>query len=64
VTLTDGGEPERIPAQLVTANLFSTLGIPLHRGHGLEAADDQVTAALSRSSVKRSGAGGIRKTPA
>src|SRR5678815_5788964 len=29
-TLTDGGDPERISAQLVTATLFSTLGIPLH----------------------------------
>jgi len=46
VTLTDGGgEPERISAQLVTANLFATLGIPLHRGHGFEIEDDKVSAA-------------------
>ena len=40
-----GGEPERISAQLVTANLFATLGIAPHRGHGFEAADDNVPAA-------------------
>jgi len=45
VTLTDGSEPERISAQLITANLFSTLGIPLHRGHGFEIEDDKVSAA-------------------
>jgi predicted permease len=44
-TLTDGGEPERVSAQTVTANLFATLGTPPQRGRGFEAADDQPSAA-------------------
>jgi predicted permease len=45
VTLTDGGEPERLAAQLVTANLFSLLGTLPHRGSGFSSADEQVSAA-------------------
>jgi predicted permease len=44
-TLTDGGEPERISAQLVTANLFPLLGEQPQRGRSFEAADDQVASA-------------------
>ena len=39
-TLADGGEPERVAAQLVTANLFALLGTTPDRGRGFEAADD------------------------
>jgi len=45
VTLTDGGEPERVPGQLITANLFPLLGVQPQRGHGFEDADDVVGAA-------------------
>jgi putative ABC transport system permease protein len=41
VTLTDGGEPERIAAQLVTANLFPLLGQPLQLGQGFSDNDDR-----------------------
>jgi putative ABC transport system permease protein len=44
-TLTDGGEPERIAAQMVTASLFPLLGIQPQRGSGFSPADDQVSAA-------------------
>jgi predicted permease len=43
-TLTDGGEPERIAAQLVTWNLFPLLGAQPQRGRGLDAADDEMSA--------------------
>jgi predicted permease len=45
VTLTDGGEPERVPAQLITASLFPLLGVQPQRGHGIEESDDVVGAA-------------------
>ena len=45
VTLTDGGEPERIGAQLITANLFPLLGLQPQRGHGFSGEDDRVAAA-------------------
>ena len=41
VTLTDGGEPERISAQLVTANLFPLLGTPPQLGQGFSDNDDR-----------------------
>lgn len=44
-TITDGGEPERISTQLVSANLFALLGETTQRGHGFETADDQIHAA-------------------
>jgi predicted permease len=44
-TITDGGEPERISTQLVTANLFTLLGETTQRGHGFEPTDDQIHAA-------------------
>ncbi len=45
-TLTDTTtEPERVSVQLVTANLFPTLGVQPERGHGFEDADDRVAAA-------------------
>ena len=45
VTLNDGGEPERVVAQLVTANVFPLLGIGPQRGRGFDPADDQLSAA-------------------
>ena len=45
VTLTDGGDPERIAVQRVTANLFPTLGVAPQRGRGIDTADDQLPAA-------------------
>ncbi len=44
-TLTDGGEPERVATQLVTAGLFPLLGIQPQRGPGFSAEDDRVSAA-------------------
>ncbi len=44
-TLTDGGGPERIAADLVTANLLPMLGVQPQRGRGLDASDDEVSAA-------------------
>lgn len=44
-TLTDGGEPERMATQLVTADLFETLGTRPQIGRGFEAADDRIAAA-------------------
>jgi len=44
-TITDGGDPERISTQLVTANLFALLGETTQRGHGFEPTDDQIHAA-------------------
>ena len=41
VTLTDGGEPERMAAQLVTANLFPLLGKPPQLGQGFSDNDDR-----------------------
>ncbi len=43
-TLNDGGEPERVSAQLVSANLFSTLGVAPGRGRSFDAAEDQLSA--------------------
>jgi len=45
VTLTDGGEPERIGAQQVSARLFSILGVAPQRGRDFEPADDRISAA-------------------
>jgi predicted permease len=44
-TLTDAGEPERVSTQLVTANLFTTLGTSPQRGRGFASTDDQTAAA-------------------
>jgi predicted permease len=40
LTLTDVGDPERVPAQLVTANLFPMLGLAPQQGHGFDGAHD------------------------
>jgi predicted permease len=45
VTLTDGGEPERLGAQQVTAGLFTILGVAPQRGRDFEPGDDQISAA-------------------
>src|SRR5262245_14900729 len=39
--LTGNGEPERLTAGLVSAELFSTLSVPLALGRGFTAAEDQ-----------------------
>jgi putative ABC transport system permease protein len=44
-TLIDGGEPERVSAQTVSAGLFGVLGSSPQRGRGFEAADDRASAA-------------------
>jgi predicted permease len=44
-TLSDGGEPERFRGQLVTANLFATLGVHPLLGHAFSADDDRANAA-------------------
>ena len=44
VTLTDGGEPERIATQQVTAGLFPMLGVAPQRGRPFEPGDDQISA--------------------
>lgn len=59
-TLTDGGEPERVSVQGISASLFPMLGVQPQRGHNLEPSDDQPAAAGSCSSATRSGAGGTR----
>ncbi len=40
VNLTGGGEPERLPAGSVTANLFTTLGVTAQLGRTFSAAED------------------------
>ena len=44
-TLTDGGEPERVSVQGVTASLFPMLGVDPQRGRTLEPRDDLIAAA-------------------
>jgi putative ABC transport system permease protein len=44
-TLTDVGDPERIPAQLVTANLFPMLGLAPERGQAFDAAHELTSGA-------------------
>ena len=45
LTLTGGSEPERIPAQMASANLFDTLGVSVKAGRELLPSDDQKGAA-------------------
>src|SRR5215471_7915598 len=45
--LTGNGEPERLTAGLVSAELFSTLGVPPALGRGFTAAEDQPNGALA-----------------
>src|SRR5436190_1377927 len=46
LTLTDRvADPERVASQIVTANLFPTLGVQPQRGHGFEDGDDKIAAA-------------------
>src|ERR1700719_1608600 len=45
LTLTGASEPERIPAQMASANLFDTLGVSVKAGRGLLPSDDQKGAA-------------------
>jgi putative ABC transport system permease protein len=41
VTLTDQGEPERLPGGAITASMFSVLGLPPLAGRGFRADDEQ-----------------------
>ena len=41
VTLSGAGEPERLPAQMTTANLFTTLGINVSEGRTFTAEEDR-----------------------
>jgi len=41
VTLSGAGEPERLPAQMATANLFSTLGINVTEGRSFTPEEDK-----------------------
>jgi predicted permease len=41
VTLSESGEPERLPAQMATANLFNTLGISVTEGRTFSAEEDR-----------------------
>ena len=41
VTLSGSGEPERLPVQMATANLFSTLGINVTEGRTFSPEEDK-----------------------
>ena len=44
VTLTDHGEPERLPGSVITASMFRVLGLPLLAGRGFRAEDERLGA--------------------
>jgi putative ABC transport system permease protein len=44
VTLTDHGEPERLPGYAITASMFRVLGLPLLAGRGFHADDERPVA--------------------
>ena len=64
VTLTDHGEPERLPGSAITASMFRVLGLPLLAGRGFRAEDErpgaQRVAVIAR---RRSGGGASAATP-
>jgi putative ABC transport system permease protein len=41
MTLAGSGEPERLPAKMLTAGLLPLLGVPIETGRGFTAADDR-----------------------
>ena len=41
VTVTGAGDPERVPAKMITADLLPLLGVPIERGRGFTGADDR-----------------------
>ncbi len=41
MTMTGAGEPERVPAKMVTATLFPILGVSVAEGRAFDAADDR-----------------------
>ncbi len=41
VTLTDNGDPERLPGSAITASMFRVLGLPLLAGRGFRAEDER-----------------------
>jgi hypothetical protein len=41
VTLSGAGEPERLPGQMTTANLFTTLGVNVTEGRTFTAEEDR-----------------------
>jgi putative ABC transport system permease protein len=40
MTITGSGEPERVPAKMITANLLPLLGVSIEQGRGFSAAED------------------------
>ncbi|HWI16987.1 MAG TPA: ABC transporter permease [Vicinamibacterales bacterium] len=41
MTITGTGEPERVPAKMITANLLPLLGVPIEQGRGFAEQDDK-----------------------
>jgi putative ABC transport system permease protein len=41
MTITGTGEPERVPAKMITANLLPLLGVPIEQGRGFSEDDDK-----------------------
>ena len=41
VTVTGAGEPERVPAKMISADLLQLLGVTIERGRGFSEADDR-----------------------
>jgi putative ABC transport system permease protein len=41
VTVTGAGDPERVPAKMITADLLPLLGVSIERGRGFNASDDR-----------------------
>jgi predicted permease len=44
MTLTSGGDPERVPVKMITASLLPLLGVPVERGRNFGDADDRAGA--------------------
>jgi putative ABC transport system permease protein len=44
MTITGAGEPERVPAKMITANLLPLLGVPIEQGRGFAEQDDKAGA--------------------
>ena len=44
VTVSGFGDPERVPAKMITASLLPLLGIPIEKGRGFGSADDRAGA--------------------
>jgi putative ABC transport system permease protein len=44
MTVTGAGDPERVPAKMISANLLPLLGVAIEQGRGFSGADDQAGA--------------------